>query len=105
MAHDQQIIRVGAYLEELAGAVEERGARGGKQDIAPMGREHIGLTVAACECNDDFDLRHAFLIPKLPPRLPGGGVPCRSDQGSWSISQDNPSQGVLEGKPGPWQRG
>jgi hypothetical protein len=39
VAHDQQIGWFGAELKELAGAVEERGARGGKLDIAPMGRE------------------------------------------------------------------
>jgi hypothetical protein len=58
VAHDQQISWFGADLKELAGAVEERGARGGKQDIAPMGREHIGLTLATCWRNDDLHLDH-----------------------------------------------
>jgi hypothetical protein len=35
-----------------------KSARGGKQDIAPMSREHIGLTLATCWRNDDLHLDH-----------------------------------------------
>jgi hypothetical protein len=52
---------LGADLKELAGAVEERGATGGKQDIAPMGREHVGLALATCWRNDDLHLGHFSL--------------------------------------------
>jgi hypothetical protein len=63
VAHDQQIGWFGANLKELAGAVEERGARGGKQDIAPMGREHIGLTLTT-RCRTQQRPQHYRFRPK-----------------------------------------
>jgi hypothetical protein len=65
VAHNQQISWLGTHLKELASAVEEKGARGGKQDIAPMGGENIGLALAARWRNDDLDLGHFMPTPGI----------------------------------------
>jgi hypothetical protein len=46
VAHDQQVVWLGTALEELAGAIK-RCAGSREEDIAPVGREDIGLAVTA----------------------------------------------------------
>ena len=58
MAHDEQVIWLGAEFEELASAIKERCAGSREEDIAPMGCEDVGLAVTTGRRNDDFVLRH-----------------------------------------------
>ena len=60
MAHHEQVGRVGAELDELAGALEEWRTRRREQDIAPMRDKDVAVVLAASRRDDDFDLtRHS----------------------------------------------